>query len=226
MQIDLNCDLGEGFPFDAELMPLITSANISCGAHAGDEPSITRALDLARTHRVQVGAHPGFADREHFGRRELPVTPEQAQELCLGQIAHLRHLGASPSYVKAHGALYNMACRDAALAAALTRLGLPVMGLPASTLAVECSRAGVPFIAEGFADRRYRDDGSLVPRSEPGAFVESPREAVEQARRLIETRHVQTLCVHGDNPEAVAFVRALREALERAGFAIRPFAIP
>jgi UPF0271 protein len=226
MQIDLNCDLGEGFPFDAELMPLITSANVSCGAHAGDDASITRALALALVHRVQVGAHPGFADREHFGRRELPIIPEQALGLCMTQITHLVALGGRLAYVKAHGALYNMACRDTALAAAIARLGLPVMGLPASALAAECARAGVPFIAEGFADRRYREDGSLVPRSEPGAFVESPREAVEQARRLIETRGVQTLCVHGDNPEAVAFVRALREALERAGFAIRPFAVP
>lgn len=226
LQIDLNCDLGEGFPHDAELMPLITSANVCCGAHAGDEASIQRALGLASAHGVQVGAHPGFADREHFGRRERPVTPEQVLGLCEGQIGHLRALGGRVVYVKAHGALYNMACRDATLAASLTRLRLPVMGLPGSALEAECARAMVPFIREGFADRRYRDDGSLVARTEPGAFVESPTEAVEQARRLIETRGVQSLCVHGDNPEAVAFVRALREALERAGFAIRPFTVP
>ncbi len=222
MFIDLNCDLGEGSPFDAELMPLITSANVSCGAHAGDAASIRAALDLAARHGVQVGAHPGFADREHFGRRELPVTPQEARAMCAAQLPAV----PGARYVKAHGALYNMACRDAALARALTGLGLPLMGLPASALEAECGAAGVRFIAEGFADRRYRDDGSLVPRDQPGAFVESPAEAVEQAKRLIETRGVETLCVHGDNTEALAFVRALREALERAGFSIRPFALP
>jgi len=223
MNIDLNCDLGEGSAFDADLMPLITSANISCGAHAGDDASIRAALALAERHGVRVGAHPGFADREHFGRREMPVTPEQARDLCAAQIARL---GPAARYVKAHGALYNMACRDAALARALTHLGLPLMGLPGSAMEAECESAGVRFIAEGFADRRYRDDGSLVPRSEAGAFVESPAQAVEQARSLIETRGVETLCVHGDNPEAVDFVRALRAALERAGFTIRAFALP
>ena len=224
MRIDLNCDLGEGFPQDAELMPFLTSANISCGAHAGDEASIRRALDLASVHSVQVGAHPGFPDREHFGRRELPLDAEQVRDLCFAQLRSFRGLaGDRVRYVKPHGAMYNMACRDAALARALAGLGLPVMGLPGSVLEAECACAGTAFIAEGFADRRYRDDGSLVPRSEPGAFVESVEEAVEQARRLIGTRGVKSLCVHGDNPEAVAFVRALRAALLAAGFTIRPF---
>src|SRR5262245_49067272 len=109
MLIDLNCDLGEGFPFDAELMPLITSANVCCGAHAGDEASIKRALKLALAHGVQVGAHPGFSDREHFGRRELPVESAQVLEECFFQVAYLRQLsGERVKYVKPHGAMYNM----------------------------------------------------------------------------------------------------------------------
>lgn len=222
MEIDLNCDLGEGLPFDATLMPLITSANVSCGAHAGDAESIRRALELARRHGVQVGAHPGYADREGMGRREMAMTEDEVWRLCSGQLEAV----PGARYVKPHGALYNQACRDAAYARGVVRLGLPVLGLPGSALEDECRRAGVRFVAEGFADRRYRDDGSLVPRGQPGAFVESPEEAVPHAQRLIASRRVETLCVHGDNPEAVAFVLALRHALERAGFTIRPFPLP
>ena len=138
-----------------------------------------------------------------------------------------RAAGISLSHVKAHGGLYNRACRDDATArpviAAAELFGLPLMGLPGSKL--ETLSAGrVPFVAEGFADRRYRPDGSLVPRTEPGAFIHDPAEAVAQAERLIRERGVRTLCVHGDNPQAVAFVRALRAALTSHGFAIRPFA--
>jgi UPF0271 protein len=223
VEIDLNCDLGEGCPFDAELMPFITSANVCCGTHAGDDETIRRTLALAEKHGVQVGAHPGFADREHFGRRELPLGPDEVGRLCAEQVLRL---GPAVRYIKPHGALYHMACRDAEIAAAIVGLGLPVMALPGSAVEAECVRAGVPFIAEGFADRRYLKDGSLVPRGQSEAFVESPDEAVQQARRLIATRHIRTLCVHGDNPEAVAFVRSLREALQEAGFAIRPFRLP
>ncbi|MBY0232456.1 MAG: LamB/YcsF family protein [Gemmataceae bacterium] len=224
MRIDLNCDLGEGFPHDAELMPLITSANICCAAHAGNEAASRAALSLADKHGVQAGAHPGFADREHFGRRELAFPPDGVRDLCLAQLRVLAALSPVPiAYVKPHGALYNMACRDDALAWPLATLGLPVMGLPGSALERGCRRAGTAFVPEGFADRRYREDGSLVPRDQPGAFIESAEEAVEQAKRLIATRGVKTLCVHGDNPEAVAFVKALRAALLAAGFAIERF---
>jgi UPF0271 protein len=230
MEIDLNCDLGEGCPFDAELMPLITSANVACGFHAGDPATARAALEAARRHGVHVGAHPGFADREHFGRRELARTEEQVFDDCVYQLGALfglaRAAGLAVRYVKPHGALYNMACRDDAYArpvvAAADLFGLPVMGLPASRLQVQCLDR-CRFVAEGFADRRYEPDGSLVPRSRPDAFVEGPEEAVQQAEWLIRERGVETLCVHGDNPQAVAFVRTLREALRARGFVLRAF---
>jgi UPF0271 protein len=230
MEIDLNCDLGEGCPHDAELMPLITSANIACGFHAGDAPAAHQALTLAARHGVRAGAHPGFRDREHFGRVEMQRPAEQVFADCVYQIGALaalaRAVGVELSHVKPHGALYNQACRDDVLARpvveAVALFGLPLVGLPASRL--EALTAGrCPFLAEGFADRRYLPDGNLVPRSRPDAFVEDPAEAVRQAEWLIRQRGVRTLCVHGDNPQALAFVRALREALTARGIAIRPF---
>jgi UPF0271 protein len=237
MEIDLNCDLGEGCPFDAELMPLITSANVACGFHAGDPATARATLLLAARHGVQAGAHPSFNDRESFGRRELDTPPEQVFAECVYQVGALaalaRSAGTTLSHVKPHGALYNMACRDDALAQpvaeAAALFGLPVLGLPGSRLELwhglrphqNAGRFG--FVAEGFADRRYQPDGSLVPRTRPDAFVEDPAEAVRQAEWLVREKGVRTLCVHGDNPQAVAFVRALREALERQGIVVRAF---
>jgi UPF0271 protein len=231
MEIDLNCDLGEGCPHDAELMPLITTANIACGFHAGDPATAHATLLAAARHGVQVGAHPGFPDREHFGRRELVRSEVQIFEDCVYQIGALaglaRAVGLSLRHVKPHGALYNMACREDVYArpvvAAAELFGLRLLGLPGSRL--EALSAGrCPFVAEGFADRRYLPDGSLVPRFRPDAFVTDPAEAVRQAERLLHDRGVRTLCVHGDNPKALAFVRALREELIRNGVTIRAFA--
>ena len=230
MRIDLNCDLGEGEPFDAELMPLVTSANICCGAHAGGPAESHEALRLAVEYGVRIGAHPGYPDREHFGRREMAWDKERIIDEITSQVRALQALasevGASVEYIKPHGALYNQACRDEAIAEAIAEVGvrleLPIMGLPGSFLEKRSRR----FIAEGFADRRYRADGSLVPRSQAEAFVHSPGEAVEQAKRLIAAGRVRTLCVHGDNPEAVAFVEALRAALLGAGVLIQAFDLP
>jgi UPF0271 protein len=230
MQIDLNCDLGEGAPFDAELMPLITSANIACGFHAGDASTALAALRAAVRHRVQVGAHPGFPDRENFGRRELQRSEEQIFADCVYQIGALaglaRAAGTSLRYVKPHGALYNMACRDDAYArpvlAAAEVFGMGIMALPGSRLEALCA-GRCPFVAEGFADRRYLHDGSLVPRSRPDAFVTDAAESVRQAEELVRTRGVRTLCVHGDNPQALAFVRALRSALTERGLTLAAF---
>jgi 5-oxoprolinase (ATP-hydrolysing) subunit A len=230
VSIDLNCDLGEGCPYDAELMPLITSANVACGFHAGDPAAAHAALTSAARHSVQVGAHPGFPDREGFGRRELARSEEQMFEDCVYQIGALAGLAKSVGlplrYVKPHGALYNMACRDDAYArpvvAAAELFGLALMGLPDSRLQALC-RGRIPFITEGFADRRYLPDGSLVPRSRPDAFVEEPGEAVRQAEWLLREKGVRTLCVHGDNPQALTFVRTLREELVRRGVEVRPF---
>jgi UPF0271 protein len=231
MEIDLNCDLGEGCPHDAELMPLITSANIACGFHAGDPATAFAALRAAARHGVQVGAHPGFPDRENFGRRELVRTEQQIREDCLYQIGALialaRAVGAPLRYVKPHGALYNLACRDDAYTRPIVEVveffQLALMGLPNSRLQALCVDR-CPFVAEGFADRRYQADGSLVPRTQPHAFIESPAEAVRQVEWLLQDKGVRTICVHGDNPEAVVFVRALRDALLRQGIDIRAFA--
>ena len=230
MDIDLNCDLGEGCTGDAELMPLITSANIACGFHAGDPATALAALTAAARHGVRAGAHPSFPDRGGFGRRELTRTEKQVYEDCVYQIGALaglaRAAGAPLRYVKPHGALYHLACRDDAYARpvveAVALFGLQLMGLPNSRLQA-LSAGRCPFVAEGFADRRYQPDGSLTPRARPDAFVADPAEAVRQAEWLVRTRGVRTLCVHGDNPQALAFVRELRAALERQGVVIRKF---
>jgi len=230
MTIDLNCDLGEGAANDAELMPLITSANIACAAHAGDERSVHAALALAKSARVAVGAHPGYRDRQHFGRRELSLGAVELFNEISNQIEWLLRraevLGKAVRYVKPHGALYNQACRDVHIAspmvAAAAKWNLPILALPDSQLEELC-RGRIGFIREGFADRRYRPDGSLVPRSEANAYVTDAIEAVEQAKRLIVKGGVQSLCVHGDNPSAVAFVRELRRAFEETGVEIRAF---
>lgn len=228
MNIDLNSDLGEGCPFDADLMPLLTSANICCGFHAGDGHTAFTALQHAAKHGVRVGAHPGYADREQFGRRELTMSEDAIIELCLYQVGALLGLaklvGTHVRYVKPHGALYNQACREDAFARPIAKaaevLQLPVMGLPGSRLQAYCqNRAG--FIAEGFADRRYRPDGSLVPRTQPDAFVHNVQEAVAQAEWLMRERGIQSLCVHGDNPQALDFVRGLRDAFVQRGVGLR-----
>ncbi len=230
MEIDLNCDLGEGCGLDEELMPLITSANIACGFHAGDPGTAFRTLQSAARYGVRAGAHPGFPDREHFGRRELAQSERQVFEETVYQVGALaglaRAAGIALNYLKPHGALYNQACRDDAYARPIVEAAalfdLPLMGLPGSRL--QTLAAGrCRFVAEGFADRRYQADGSLVSRSDPRAFVENTEEAVQQVDKLIRERGVQTICVHGDNPRALNFVRELRKALTNQGIIIRPF---
>jgi UPF0271 protein len=230
MLIDLNADLGEGAGTDADLMALISSANICCGLHAGSPETSFTTLELAGQRGVAVGAHPGYADRENFGRRELSLTPSEVWGLCTFQIGGLIGLAQAAdvavSYVKPHGALYNQACRDRELAkavvAACALYDLPVVGLPESALEAEAHDI-VPFIAEGFADRRYRPDGSLVPRNEPDAVITNVAEAVKQVAWLTQEHEVRTICVHGDNPQAVAFAKAVRGALLEGKFLIQPF---
>ncbi len=230
MDIDLNCDLGEGCGLDEQLMPLITSANICCGFHAGDAGTAAAALELAKRYGVRVGAHPGYDDAENFGRLEKDLTWDQVYMLCLYQVGALdglTRLTREPiRYLKPHGALYHQACRDDAYASPIVKaahdLNLAVVGLPGSRLEALCKLP--EFVREGFADRRYLPDGALVPRSRSDAFVETASEALQQAEWLIRERGVRTLCVHGDNPNAPSFVRALRAALTDAGYTIRAFA--
>ncbi len=231
MDIDLNADLGEGAGFDDELMPLVTSANVCCGLHAGGPTEIRATLELAKRYGVCVGAHPGYDDRDHFGRQELALSQQELLDLCTSQISALdalaREANVELRYIKAHGALYNQACRDRetalAFSAAVSAWNLPVVGLPGSKLEAAVKERGLVFISEGFADRRYRPDGSLVPRTEADAFVRDPEEAVRQVELLISARGVRTICVHGDNPQAVTFARAVREALLNRGFTLKPF---
>lgn len=229
--IDLNCDLGEGAGHDAELLDIVTTANVCCGAHAGDEATSLATLREANQRGIQVGAHPGYADREHFGRRELELTADEVREMCGRQVAWLNELASAVGirlrHFKAHGALYNQACRNAKLANALVDIAesfqLILLALPSSELEA-ASIDRVPFVKEGFADRRYRDDGTLVPRSQSNAMIHDTEEAIEQAIRLIRDHGVQSLCVHGDNPAAVEFAKALRLGLSQSGFSIQAFA--
>lgn len=231
MLLDLNCDLGEGCAHDAELLTLVTSANVACGWHAGDAATAALTLRTAKQHDVAVGAHPSYPDRDNFGRLEMSRSEEDIFQDTLYQVGALialaRAAGTTIRYIKPHGALYNMACRDDRVArplvAAAEFFQLPLMGLPQSRMQALCA-SRCRFVAEGFADRRYRDDGSLVPRTQPDAFVHDPAEAVAQTGRLVRERGVETICVHGDNPQAVAFVRAVRQALIDGGYQLRAFA--
>ncbi|VTR97503.1 family protein : UPF0271 protein CF68_05470 OS=Cupriavidus sp. SK-4 GN=CF68_05470 PE=3 SV=1: LamB_YcsF [Tuwongella immobilis] len=228
--IDLNSDLGEGSPADADILALVTSANIAAGLHAGTPIGIAQTVRVAIDRGIALGLHPGYADREHFGRVELARSPDElANELAyqFGALdALVRRLGGQLRYLKPHGALYHQASRDADFARPIIDLaeqhGLALLGLPNSQLAAG-SQGRCPFIAEGFADRRYRPDGTLVPRSEPGAFVHDALEAVQQVEWLIREHAVRSICVHGDNPQALEFVRTLRQSLLAIGHEIRAF---
>jgi len=237
-RVDLNCDLGEGAGHDAELMPLITSANIACGAHAGDEATMRETVALAQKHGVALGAHPGFADRANFGRRELPVTPDEVHELVLNQVRKLQKMGPV-RHVKPHGALYNMAARDLELARSVVDAiyeadpRLILFGLAGSHLIAVAEACGLPVVSEVFADRTYQEDGSLTPRSQPNALITDENAAVAQVLRMVREGRVRatdgsevaikadTVCLHGDGAHPVEFARRLRQALTAAGIEIK-----
>lgn len=242
--VDLNADLGEGMPHDAELMSLITSANIACGGHAGDDDMIRRTIDLALRHGVAVGAHPGYEDRNGFGRYELTLPPGEVRGLLLRQVERVRRaaeeLGARLTHVKPHGALYNQAARGGSIAAelidAVRSLDVPLalVVLCGSPLARKARSAGVRVIEEAFADRTYQPDGTLTPRHRSNALIEADDDAVRQALCLVLTGQVtttdggiirmraDTICLHGDSPRAVSFARRLREALRSVHVRIAP----
>jgi UPF0271 protein len=244
VRVDLNCDVGEGAPDDAALIALVTSVNVACGGHAGDAETMGRTVALAAARGAAIGAHPGYADRAGMGRRELGLPPDDIAALVTGQVAALdtiaRAAGARLAHVKLHGALYNTAARAAAVADAAARAvagfdpGLIFVGLPGSEHERAAARAGLRFAAEAFADRTYRADGQLTPRSEPGAFVEDPDQAVRRMLALLRDGQVETtagtfipmradtICLHGDDPRALAFARALTDGLRAAGVALGP----
>ena len=229
-EMDLNADLGEGGGEDAALLGLVSSANIACGGHAGDDETMRRTIDLALASGVAIGAHPGYEDREHFGRRAMAFPLDRVTDLVARQVeklaTHAAVAGATLHHVKPHGALYNQADRDALFAAALvagiTKITDQVMlyALPNSRLAEAGQAAGLTICQEGFADRRYLANGSLMPRNEPGAVITDVDEAIARAIELAKSGKVETLCVHGDGPTAVAILRLLRTSLEADGLTI------
>jgi 5-oxoprolinase (ATP-hydrolysing) subunit A len=250
MSIDLNADLGESFGAftigaDADMMSSITSANVACGFHAGDPAVMRRTVRLARDAGVVVGAHPGLPDLAGFGRREIHVSPQEVEDMVLYQVGALAGIASSEGvrlrHLKPHGALYNMAARDPRLAVAIARAvhafdpSLVLFGLPGSELLRAGAAAGLVVAAEGFADRAYEPDGSLTPRSRPGAVIHDVDTVVRRGVRMASEGTVvasdgseiaiaiDTMCLHGDTPASLQLARALRHGLEQAGLAVRAF---
>lgn len=242
MAIDLNADLGEGGPHDRELLTLVTSANISCGAHAGSEADIAAAIRHALLHDVGIGAHPSYPDRPGFGRRPLDMAPAALRETLIRQILELLQRveaeGGTLHHVKPHGALYNQAAREPALATTVCEAveavdgNLFVVGLAGSPFIEIARERGLAVLEEAFADRRYTDAGALVPRTDPGAVLAAEEDMARQGLALasgagtssINGKHLDlradTLCLHGDHPEALTAARHLRLILEKNGIRV------
>ena len=243
MRIDLNADVGEGMP-DEELLPFVTSVNVACGFHAGDPTTMDATVAVALARGVRVGAHPGYADREHFGRVAVDMPAEAIENLVLYQVAALegfvRSRGGRLSHVKPHGALYHRGGEvpdvARAIAEAVRRFDpdLILVGAVGSLLLEAGREAGLPVAAEAFADRRYRPDGSLAPRSGPDALLTDPDAAAAQAASLARdgfaiasdgsrlALHPDSICLHGDTPGAPAIARRVCDRLRREGIEIRP----
>jgi Uncharacterized proteins, homologs of lactam utilization protein B len=247
-QIDLNCDMGESFGVyslgaDLQLMPLVSSINIACGFHAGDPSVMRKTLEAAVVHGVAIGAHPGLPDLAGFGRRNMLVSPQEVYDLMVYQLGALQGFatvsGVALHHVKPHGALYNMAAKDPALAQAIAcavrdvDASLLLYGLAGSALVAEGKAAGLRVASEVFADRTYQSDGSLTPRAQPNALLQSDDEAVQQVLSMVMEQRVKTatgawidvaadtICIHGDGAHAVSFASKVREALLQAGVEIR-----
>ena len=234
---DLNCDMGEGIGNDALIMPFITSANIACGYHGGDEATMQQTILLAKKYNVNIGAHPAFLDRENFGRTEIKISPEDVYDLISKQIILIQKIAAANNahihHVKPHGALYNMAAKEKTVAAAIAKAvndidkNLIVFGLSNGFLISEAKAIGLKTASEVFADRTYSDDGSLTPRSLPNALIENIDEAIQQVMLMVKEGKVktvsgkeipivaQTICIHGDGKNAVEFAKKLHQALEK-----------
>jgi 5-oxoprolinase (ATP-hydrolysing) subunit A len=223
--IDLNCDMGEleDSAHEAALMEHITSANIACGGHAGDEATMERTVRLALERGVHIGAHPGYPDRANFGRLEIPMGAAEIAQTVREQIERLdavvRRLGGAIVHIKPHGALYNVAVRNAEVAHAIGdgvaqwNAAIPIYGLAASPMLEVWRQMGLWAMGEGFADRRYEPDGTLRPRKYSDALITDPLDAAAQAVRLARSGTAQTICVHSDTPGSVAILKACREAL-------------
>ena len=240
--IDLNADVGEGFDQDAALMLLISSANIACGGHVGDAESMRKTIALAIEHGVALGAHPSFPDREHFGRQEMQLGARALHECIVEQIAAIASVAAAAGtrlcHVKPHGALYNMAARDERMAETIINAvrsvdpTLMLFGLCGSVMLTVAERLGVRAVGEAFADRAYKPDGSLQPRSEPGSVIEHEAVVVGRAVEMAGNGTVtavdgsridiraETICLHGDTPGAAVLARRIRDAFAAAGIRV------
>ncbi|MFT4150275.1 MAG: 5-oxoprolinase subunit PxpA [Paracoccaceae bacterium] len=250
MKIDLNADLGESFgPWtmgdDAAMLAVVTSANVACGGHASDPETMFATLRQAAARGVAVGAHPGYADREGFGRRIIPMTPAEVGRMVAAQVGALLGVaalaGAEVRYVKPHGALGNLAADDRAVADAVVACvkalpgRLAILAISGTELELAARAADVPVFSEIFADRAYLPNGRLVPRSREGAVLHDAGQAADRLIRFLETGRMpviggepiplaaQSICVHGDSPGAVEMARLVRARLERAGMALAPF---
>ena len=234
---DINCDLGEGIGNDEAIMPFISSANIACGFHAGDTATMDQTVLLAKRNGVAIGAHPSFYDRENFGRTEMHLSVTEIYNLVQKQIQILRSVAARHEmrlkHVKPHGALYNMSAKNATIARAIAQAvkehdpNLVLFGLSGSHSVQEAQQLGLKTCSEVFADRTYQDDGSLTPRSQPNALIHNTKQAVTQTLQMIQQKTVnsvsgkempiiaETICIHGDNHEAIAFAKAINEALRK-----------
>ena len=248
--IDLNCDLGESFGaytigMDAQVIPYVTSANVACGFHAGDAVVMERTVALCKASGAAVGAHPGLPDLQGFGRRVMKISPAEAGAFVTYQVGALKAFcdaaGVPLHHVKPHGALYNMAGRDRELADAIARAvqsaapGAVLLALSGSEMVRAAQAIGLPVASEVFADRGYRPDGSLVPRGTPGAMIEDEDEAIARVIRMVKEGKVRacdgtdialradSVCVHGDGPKALAFVRKISDALKASGVELTPF---
>ncbi|OZI47496.1 lactam utilization protein LamB [Bordetella genomosp. 5] len=246
--LDLNCDMGESYGAwtmgnDAAILPFVSSANIACGYHGGDPATMRRTVAAALEHGVALGAHPSLPDLVGFGRRPMQISPQEAYDMVVVQVGALAGVAASQGarlhHVKAHGALYNMAAKDGALARAICTAvrdvdaELVLYGLAGSQWVDAAQGAGLQLAQEVFADRSYQDDGSLTPRTQAGAMITDVDQAVAQVLHMVQQRAVtslngkrvplepDTLCLHGDQPDALAFATAIRAALEQAGITVR-----
>jgi UPF0271 protein len=231
MRIDLNCDMGENIGNDEDIMPYITSANIACGFHAGDSKTMQTTVRLAKKYGVNVGAHPSWLDVEGFGRREMSLPPDEVEALILYQIGALAAIakaeGVELVHVKPHGAIYNQAAKDKVLAMSIARAvkrfsgDLVLVGLAGSGLIEAGLEVGLKVMNEGFPDRNYNPDGTLVSRKESHAIIESPEDVAKHAAELIQNGilfgekrvQVDTLCLHGDHPRAAENAKLIREIL-------------
>jgi 5-oxoprolinase (ATP-hydrolysing) subunit A len=242
MTIDLNCDMGEGMGDDLAMLAYVTSANIACGYHAGDPTTMRRVVGAALAAGVAVGAHPGLPDRENFGRLVMPISPAEAYALVLYQVGALagfaRAAGGRLNHVKPHGALYNMAVKNRALANAIAEAvrdfdpALILFGLAGSEMINAAGAAGLPSASEVFADRSYQDDGSLTPRDWPASSIIAPGQSLAQVRQMLTGKvralsgtevpvRADTLCLHGDQAGALEFARSIRSSLLAQGVLVQ-----